>query len=266
MAEPEAWQLKLFRKTLKKKEKWQIIKKLLPDLSDCRCLDLGCAKGTISYFLKNEGGVWFHEDLDFVNVKATRDLVGPKVAVISPDGIPHPSDSFDVIVSLDILEHIKDDVSFAGEMVRVLKNNGLLILSTPITGPFYLVNRLKNLCGLTPDQYGHVVEGYTLKELTKMFTEAGLKIEQATTYSRFFTEFVEFLINFAFIKFMRGKTVEKRDGHITPGSAEEVQKHRKQLAFYSLIYPFVWLFTRLDLLWRAMGIPGYATLLICRKL
>ena len=151
-------------------------------------------------------------------------------------------------------------------MVRVLKNNGLLILSTPITGPFYLVNRLKNLCGLTPDQYGHVVEGYTLKELTKMFTEAGLKIEQATTYSRFFTEFVEFLINFAFIKFMRGKTVEKRDGHITPGSAEEVQKHRKQLAFYSLIYPFVWLFTRLDLLWRAMGIPGYATLLICRKL
>lgn len=265
MIESEAWQLKLFNKSLKKKEKINLIKRLLPDLTDCLCLDLGCAKGTISYFLKKEGGVWFHEDLDYVNVKTTSKLVGPKVTVISSSNIPHPSNCFDVIVSLDILEHIKDDFAFAHEMARVLKNEGVLILSTPATGPFYVVNRLKRAFGLTPDQYGHVVEGYTLNQLTDMFTGAGLKVEKATTYSRVFTEFVEFLINLVFIKILRGKTSPKRDGHVSPGSAEEVEKHRKQFMFYSVIYPFVWLFTRLDMLWRAIGFPGYATLLICRK-
>jgi SAM-dependent methyltransferase len=261
-----AWQLKIFDKTLKKKEKLAIILDLLPKQDHHRCLDLGCAKGTISYFLKKSGGVWFHEDLDFSNVKTTSDLVGLKVAVISPMGIPHPSNTFDVIVSLDILEHIENDEYFAGEMARVLKPGGVMILSTPATGPFYLVNRLKTIVGLTPDQYGHVVEGYTLTKLDAMLSNAGFKVDQATTYSRFFTEFVEFLINFVFVTFLRRKSTQKRDGHISPGSAEEVASLRKQLTFYSAVYPLIWLFTRLDILWKWLRIPGYATLLVCRKL
>ncbi len=258
-----SWQLKLFGKTLKKKEKLTIIRALLPDLQSKRCLDLGCAKGTISYFLAREGGIWFHEDLDLVNVQATRDLVGNRVAVIPPTNIPHPDGTFDIIVSLDILEHLREDRAFVSEMVRVLKPGGCLILSTPATGPVYLLNRLKNAVGLTPDQYGHVVEGYRLVDLKAMLWEAGLSIDLATTYSRFFTELTELMINLIFVKFLRKKTIGKRDGHITPGSADEVRKYAKQLTAYSMIYPFVWALTRLDrLLWWQ---KGYATLLRAYK-
>ncbi len=265
MSETKAWQLKIFNRTLKKKEKLAIIRRLLPDLTGCRCLDLGCARGTIGYFLEQEGGRWFHEDLDWVNVRATADLVGPRTAVIPPTAIPHPPETFDIIVSLDILEHLHDDRLFAQEMARVLKPGGKLILSTPATGSFFLVNRMKNAAGLTPDQYGHVIEGYTLPQLNALLTEAGLTVEESTTYSRFFTELVEFLLNLVFVKLFRKNPDRKRDGHVAPGTAEEVKALRKQLALYSVIYPFIWLFTRLDAIGKFLGIPGYATLLICRK-
>ncbi|HPQ39303.1 MAG TPA: class I SAM-dependent methyltransferase [bacterium] len=265
MSQSQAWQLKIFNKTLKKKEKLAIIRRLLPVLDGAYCLDLGCARGTISYFLKAEGGTWFHEDLDYINVRSTHDLVGARTAVIPPSGLPHPDTTFDLIVSLDILEHLHEDAAFTREMARVMKPGGTLILSTPATGAFYLVNRLKNAVGLTPDQYGHVVEGYTPDQLVTMLHSAGFRVEESTTYSRFFTEFVEFLINFVFVKLLRKHTAEKRDGHISPGSAEEVNTYRKQLKMYSAIYPFVWLLTRLDHVLKAAGIRGYATLLIARK-
>lgn len=258
-----AWQLKIFNKTLKKKEKLALMRSLLPALEKKLCLELGCAKGTLSYFLSRKGGVWVHEDLDFSNVSAAAQLVGHRTVVIPPSAIPHRDKTFDVIVSLDILEHLHQDQAFVHEMARVLKQNGLLILSTPATGRVYLLNRLKNKVGLTPDQYGHVVEGYTLPQLTKMLQIAGFSVERACTYSRFFTEFVEFLINWIFIRFLRKDTKIKRDGHISPGSEEEIRKLKTQLKMYSMIYPFVWLFTRLDyLLWWQ---KGYATLLIARK-
>ena len=263
MEKAAAWQLKIFDKTLKKKEKLAIMKKLLPPLDGKKCLDLGCAKGTISYFLTQEGGAWFHEDLDFSNVSATATLVGKNTAVISPSIIPHPDATFDVIVSLDILEHLHQDQDFVNEMTRVLKPCGILILSTPAAGPVYLLNRLKKVAGLTPDQYGHVVEGYTLPQLEFMLSRSRLIVVKSTTYSRFFTELVEFVINWVFVTFLRKNQIEKRDGHISPGSEEEIRKYRKQLRMYSLIYPLVWLFTRLDhLLWWQ---KGYATLLVAEK-
>ncbi len=263
MSNSTAWQLKIFRKTLKKKEKLALIRSILPDLTDQRCLDLGCAKGTISYFLRRYGGRWFHEDLDFSNVAATRSLVGPFTAVIPPDRIPHRDGTFDLILSLDIIEHIRDDRGFLREMARVLRDNGTLILSTPASGPVFLLNRLKRLVGLTPDQYGHVVEGYSLEQLDTMLRDAGFDIHHRSTYSRFFTELIELLINLVFVKLLRKTAENRRDGHIAPGSADDIAKYRKQFAFYSALYPFVWLVSRLDLLlfWQ----KGYATLLVASR-
>ena len=45
--------------------------------------------------------------------------------------LPFRDESFDTIYALDVLEHVDDEESFAGELLRVLKPGGRLILTTP---------------------------------------------------------------------------------------------------------------------------------------
>src|SRR5437879_10383148 len=45
--------------------------------------------------------------------------------------LPYPDNSFDCIVSFQVIEHIKDDHTFLKEISRVLKPNGFALISTP---------------------------------------------------------------------------------------------------------------------------------------
>ncbi|CAH0118491.1 class I SAM-dependent methyltransferase [Paenibacillus sp. CECT 9249] len=45
--------------------------------------------------------------------------------------LPFPNDSFDIVVSFETIEHIPDGAEWIRESARVLKEGGLLIISTP---------------------------------------------------------------------------------------------------------------------------------------
>lgn len=233
------WQLALYEKSLKKKEKVALLDGLIPLEAHRRCLEIGCAKGTISHFLRKRGGAWVHADLDHSNVASARDLLGDGVVQFGPEGLPFRNSSFDGVVVLDYLEHVEDDERCLDEVGRVLEPGGTLYLSTPTEGGF--LNWLKPRIGLTLDQYGHVREGYRLAALEERLALRGYRVQERATYSFFFTEALEMAINAAFVLIGRRKkaasSVQSRDGHISPQSEAEFAKHRKQLKLYSLIYP-----------------------------
>jgi SAM-dependent methyltransferase len=261
----EEWQLQVYKKSLKKKEKIDLLLRSLNNLNGKVCLEVGCARGTVSHFLRTAGGTWFHADTDQSNVLAAISLVRSGVLQIPPNVLPFPDATFDVIVSLDYLEHVHDDDAAIGELWRVLKPEGRLLISTPTTGPTFLLNKVKPHIGLTLDKYGHVREGYDLGDLRARLKQQGYDILTSSTYSRFFTELIEMGINFAFVKVL-GKGMDgeanKRDGNITIGSKESFEKHKGSMKLYSLAYPFLYAFTRLD---KLLPWQGYALFIEARK-
>ncbi|MDO8639225.1 MAG: methyltransferase domain-containing protein [Candidatus Daviesbacteria bacterium] len=101
-----------------------------------KVLDLGCGSGYYSYLLSkmpiklNITGIDNH-----VNAieDAKRD-VGEKNAkfiIGNAEKLPFPENSFDKIVMSEIIEHVKDDIRVLKEARRVLKQGGILVLTTP---------------------------------------------------------------------------------------------------------------------------------------
>jgi SAM-dependent methyltransferase len=104
--------------------------------------------------------------------------------------LPRPDSSLDVITCFEVLEHLRCDPMFVmKEFNRVLRPNGLLILSTPNVGSYEGILRIIN--GGTPhifSQYfperrgiGHVKE-YAVSEVRELFLNSGFEIDALESF------------------------------------------------------------------------------------
>lgn len=74
----------------------------------------------------------YYKDLDVTTCDIQNNSTNTIDHIIFPDTIlPFDDNSFNVILLMDVLEHIKNDVFFLSECNRILKNDGLLIASVP---------------------------------------------------------------------------------------------------------------------------------------
>jgi len=245
----EPWQLQVFKKSIKKKEKLHLLQKNLNIDPDMVILDLGCAQGILSFFLRQKGGLWVHTDQDFENLRTTQSLLKKNLLQVGEGSLPFKSQSFDLVVSLDYLEHLKNDEQCLEEIHRILKKHGRLVLAIPRTGKLFILHKLRSALGLTLEFYGHQREGYSLKELENKLRKTHFQLQNYRTFSRFFSEFLELLLNFFYIRFLSHRIQSKgrlRDGHIRPSSSQEFKSQKKSFKIYSFLYPIVWLITRLD--------------------
>jgi SAM-dependent methyltransferase len=54
---------------------------------------------------------------------------------VHAENLPFDRDSFDVVIAKDALHHFKDPIKSLNEILRVLKNNGIFIVSEPYWSP-----------------------------------------------------------------------------------------------------------------------------------
>jgi len=109
-----------------------------------RILDLGCGVGTYLRHLAEHANEAFGLELDFDRAKIASSL-HLTIACSAGENLPFASDSFDLILSHEVLEHVEDDRTNLEEISRALrlpdpeKNlpGGRLILFLPNRGyPF----------------------------------------------------------------------------------------------------------------------------------
>jgi|LDZU01.1.fsa_nt_gi SAM-dependent methyltransferase len=99
-------------------------------------LENGCGVGEYLQRLNEQAALAVGLDIDFERVQETQQK---KLAVLLAAGeaLPHAADTFDLVISNEVIEHVADDHQAVREIVRVLKPGGRLILFCPNRGyPF----------------------------------------------------------------------------------------------------------------------------------
>lgn len=233
--------LNLYDKSVMKKAKLQAIEDMLDASTGKVGLDIGADNGVLSYLLRERGGSWYSADLDPGTVASIRSLVENNVDLIDGERTPYENDQFDTIVIIDMLEHIHTDKEFVGELARIMKDRGELLVNVPHSKAFSLIRKLRLALGLTDDKHGHVRPGYTESELRALLAPR-FTVEQVKTYSGFFVELVDVFISVALERMGAGAMSNK--GNVVTGA--DLKKHKKKFKVFALIYPFVRLAQNLD--------------------
>lgn len=267
MSENSPWQLRMFQKTLKKKLRVKELLKILGSIgkgSNCLLITCGDNNGAMNYYLRETGGQWSFADLENKSINEMSRLLKQEVKFVTYDKLPYSDKYFDLIVTIDCHEHLKDPITFTKEIQRVTKDNGRVIMTVPGGQKTKIANILKNAVGMTKEKYGHVREGFSAKELGDLMTDARLSPVRKRTFSRFFTEMLELGINFLYVMVLAKKSKTKVDeGTIAPATEDQLKSVEKTYKVYSLVYPFFKIVSSLDYL--LFFTRGYVVIVEGRK-
>jgi len=241
---PEDWHQRLFKKSILKQAKLRQIVALLGPTQGHECLDAGGDNGLISYNLRMRGGTWTSIDMSEKAVESIRKVVGDRVQLVTGPSLPFPDNTFDVMVIIDMLEHVEDDAQFIEECHRVLKQDGRLIVNVPHIKRGAILYPIRRLLGLTDEIHGHVRPGYTQSQLFVLLKD-GFNVEEVRTYSKFFVESLDTVIRFITQRLSGGAGEDAKGVMI---DEKDFGRMEKMFRVYSILYPFFWLATRLDML------------------
>lgn len=122
-----------------KRQAWEEVYKILtsqPDYTEHQYLELGCGDGIILERLSKSGAsavgtTYLDRNSDYIRSREYPDHVVVDYGIDLNAPLPYHSGSFDVVYSIEVLEHIENHSNFIGEASRVLRKDGLLILTTP---------------------------------------------------------------------------------------------------------------------------------------
>lgn len=163
---------------------------LLKPLAGKKALDVGCGAGLLCEPLARLGARVTGLDAAPENIAAAQAHAAPQALAIDYrcEAIEDFADrGFDLVTSLEVIEHVDDPQTFVAGLARALADDGLMIISTPNRTALsnLMLVELAELTGRIPRGTHHHEQFITPDELEKMLGEAGLRVIDTSgiTYS-----------------------------------------------------------------------------------
>lgn len=153
----------------------------VPDWTGRDVLDLGCAGGFVSEALaeRNARVTGIDPAADAINAaRAHAETRGLTIRYDTGTGeaLPYANDSFDIVVCVDVLEHVESVPKTLDEIARVLRPGGLFCFDTINRNPlasFMVVTAGEGILGLLPRGTHDPAMFIRPSELTAMLRERG---------------------------------------------------------------------------------------------
>jgi SAM-dependent methyltransferase len=145
-------------------------------------LDLGAGNAKYRHIIKPKTSKYVTFDM----------VPGPHIDIVGDIlNFPIPDESFDTVVSTQVLEHVRKPWVMASEIGRVLRKNGIVIASAPFLVPYHA----------DPHDYFR----YTKEGMSALFTENGFEVVECGSYGGFFSVVYE-TIHFTLFNPYKGKS------------------------------------------------------------
>jgi len=151
----------------------KVLERVVKDLrlpARARILDAGCGSGRNMVELARHGTVTGVELAD-ASVSLARERGAGEVIAGSVLEMPFEADSFDLAASLDVIEHLEDDLAALRELRRVVAPGGSLLVTVPAYQWLWSGH----------DEINHHFRRYTRRSLQRAGEEAGWQ-QVRTTY------------------------------------------------------------------------------------
>ena len=174
----------------------EFLKELKVLKTNHKILEIGCGAGSMTAYLAKKGYQIIGTDLskDMIDyAKKTHPAVEFKK--MSGDKLNFKNESFDIVLSFDLVEHIPDVEKHFKEVNRVLKKDGKYIFVTPnklVNVPYNIIKN-KSLNGWKK----HHMSVQTKKSLRKLCKKTGFEVEikKVKAYEEYIDKKLRFPLN-----------------------------------------------------------------------
>ncbi len=144
-------------------EHWARYKYAVQFVKGKKVLDVACGAGYGSALFAETAESVIGGDISSETIAYCRsNYSAPRFFVFNICDIPYPENSYDIVVSFETIEHVKDGRLFLSEIIRVLKDDGQLIISCPLGGdcgnPYHLTYYQKGTFELVLRKYFNEVK------------------------------------------------------------------------------------------------------------
>ena len=157
----------------KKKIVLDTIDRHLSKSGDIKVLDIGCGSGLMLTALQDVGQT-FGMDMSDEAINFSKELSNGKVEKgLLPDQIPYEENFFDLIIALDVIEHVDRDI----DSLKAMRSRLVLGGKALITVPAYM------FLWSAFDEMNEHKRRYTRTELNAKLVQAGFTVEKISYFN-----------------------------------------------------------------------------------